>query len=98
MNMQSIMAQAQRMQKDIQKKKEELDKQLFPGKYEFVEITMNGKKEIVKCKINKDNLSNEEIEMLEDFIVLASKDAIIKIDKEFNSKMGQYSGMLNGLI
>ena len=98
MNMQSIMAQAQRMQKDIQKKKEELDKQLFPGKYEFVEITMNGKKEIVKCKINKNNLSNEEIEMLEDFIVLASKDAITKIDKEFNSKMGQYSGMLNGLI
>ena len=45
-----------------------------------------------------DNLSNEEIEMLEDFIVLASKDAITKIDKEFNSKMGQYSGMLNGLI
>ena len=36
--------------------------------------------------------------MLEDFIVLASKDAITKIDKEFNSKMGQYSGMLNGLI
>ena len=34
--MQSIMAQAQKMQRDIQKKKEELNAQLFPGKYEFV--------------------------------------------------------------
>ena len=34
--MQSIMAQAQRMQRDLQKKKDEIGAQLFPGKYEFV--------------------------------------------------------------
>ena len=31
MNMQSIMAQAQRMQRDLQKKKDEINAQLFPG-------------------------------------------------------------------
>ena len=50
MNMQSIMAQAQKMQRDIQKKKDEINAQLFPGKYEFVEVTLNGKKEMVKCQ------------------------------------------------
>lgn len=98
MNMQSIMAQAQKMQRDLQKKKEEINAQLFPGKYEFVEVTLNGKKEMVACKINKDSLLQEDIEMLEDFLVLATKDAITKIDKEFQDKMGQYAGMLDGMM
>ncbi len=98
MNMQSIMAQAQRMQRDLQKKKEEINAQLFPGKYEFVEVTLNGKKELVKISIQKDSLDKEDIEMLEDFIVLAQKDALAKVDKEFQAKMGQYAGMLDGLM
>ena len=98
MNMQSIMAQAQRMQRDMQKKKEEINAQLFPGKYEFVEVTLNGKKELVKISIQKDSLDKDDIEMLEDFIVLAQKDALVKIDKEFQAKMGQYAGMLDGLM
>ena len=98
MNMQSIMAQAQRMQRDLQKKKEEINAQLFPGKYEFVEVTLNGKKELVKISIQKDSLDKDDIEMIEDFIVLAQKDALVKIDKEFQAKMGQYAGMLDGLM
>lgn len=98
MNMQSIMAQAQRMQRDLQKKKDEIGAQLFPGKYEFVEVTLNGKKEMIKCKINKDSLEKEDIEMLEDFIIMATKDAINKVEKEYENKLGQYAGMLDGLM
>lgn len=98
MNMQSIMAQAQRMQRDLQKKKDEIGAQLFPGKYEFVEVTLNGKKEMVKCKINKDSLEKDDIEMLEDFIIMATKDAIGKVEKEYENKLGQYAGMLDGLM
>ena len=98
MNMQSIMAQAQKMQRDLQKKKEEINAQLFPGKYEFVEVTLNGKKEMVRCKINKDELDASDIELLEDFIVLATKDALQKVDQEIQNKMGQYAGMLDGLM
>lgn len=98
MNMQSIMQQAQRMQRDLQKKKDEIGAQLFPGKYEFVEVTLNGKKEMVSCKIDKEELSKEDIEMLEDFIVMAMKDSIQKIEKEYEAKLGQYAGMLDGLM
>ena len=98
MNMQSIMAQAQKMQRDLQKKKEEINAQLFSGKYEFVEVTLNGKKEMVRCKINKDELDASDIEILEDFIVLATKDALQKVDQEIQNKMGQYAGMLDGLM
>ena len=98
MNMQNLMAQAQRMQRDLQKKKDEIGAQLFPGKYEFVEVTLNGKKEMVKCKINKESLEKEDIEMLEDFIIMATKDAIGKVEKEYENKLGQYAGMLDGLM
>ena len=98
MNMQSIMQQAQRMQRDLQKKKDEISAQLFPGKYEFVEVTLNGKKEMVSCKIDKEELSKEDIEMLEDFIVMAMQDSIQKIEKEYEAKLGQYAGMLDGLM
>ena len=53
---------------------------------------------MVRCKINKENIEAADIELLEDFIVLATKDALQKIDKEFQSKMGQYAGMLDGLM
>ena len=98
MNMKSIMQQAQRMQRDLQKKKDEISGQLFPGKYEFVEVTLNGKKEMVSCKINKEELAKEDIEMLEDFIIMAVKDSIQKIEKEYEAKLGQYAGMLDGLM
>ena len=58
----------------------------------------NVKKELTKITINKDNLDKEDIEMLEDFIVLAQKQALADIDKEIQSKMGQYAGMLDGLM
>ena len=53
---------------------------------------------MTKITINKDSLDKEDIEMLEDFIVLAQKHAWADIDKEFQSKMGQYAGMLDGLM
>lgn len=93
MNMQQIMQQAQRMQRDITKKKEEIDKMEFLGKSEWVEIVFNGKREIKSFKILKDELDGDDKEMLEDMIMIAIKDAFSKIDKESESKLGSYASM-----
>lgn len=93
MNMQRIMQQAQRMQRDITKKKEEIDKMEFLGKSEWVEIVFNGKREIKSFKILKDELDGDDKEMLEDMIMIAIKDAFSKIDKESESKLGSYASM-----
>ena len=61
-------------------------------------FSLNVKKEMVRCKIDKKELDASDIELLEDFIVLATKDALQKIDQEFQAKMGQYAGMLDGLM
>ena len=98
MNMQNIMAQAQKMQRDLQKKKEEIDKMTFTGKSEMVEVVFNGKKEMLSIKILNKNLTSEDFEILEDMIVLASKDAISKVDKEIEEKLGSLGSGLGGLF
>ena len=98
MNMQQLMQQAQRMQRDITKKKEEIDKTTFEGKSEWVSITFNGKREILSFKITKEGVIDEDDkEMLEDMILIAIKDAFSKIDKETEDKLGKYASM-SGLM
>ena len=98
MNMQQIMQQAQRMQREITKKKEEIDNSTFEGKSEWVNITFNGKREILSFKITKEGVIDEDDkEMLEDMMMIAIKDAFSKIDKETESKLGQYASM-SGLM
>ena len=97
MNIQMMMQQAQRMQREIMNKKEEINKKIFPGKYEWVEVSFNGNKEIQSILINKEKIENDDIEMLEDMIILAIKDSMNKIDKEVEEKLGKY-GSLNGLL
>ena len=97
MNMQAMMQQAQRIQREITKKKEEVEQKIFPGKYEWVEVTFNGKKEIQSIKINKEDLTSDDKEMLEDMLLLAIKDSLSKVDEEMEKQLGQYAS-LGGLI
>lgn len=98
MNMQQLMQQAQRMQREITKKKEAIDAQEFMGKSEWVELSFNGKKEIKSFKIIKDGvIDDDDKEMLEDMIMIAIKDAFNKIDSETEKELGQYASM-SGLM
>lgn len=95
--MQSLMAQAQKMQKDIMNKKEEINKQIFIGNSQGIEVTVNGKKELLSIKINED-MKNEDLEMLQDMIVVAVNDALKKVDSAIEKSMGQYGSAFNGLF
>ena len=98
MNMQNLMAQAQKMQRDMLKKKEELDAKTFTGKSEWVEVTFSGKRELIAINIKKDkSLDIEDIEMLEDMVKLAIKDSLSKVEDEIKKSMGSM-GELSGLM
>ena len=98
MNMQNLMAQAQRMQRDIMKKKEEVEKQSFTGKSELVEITMNGNKVVTEVIIKNEDLTKDDIEVLQDMIMIATNNAIKNVDQAIEKAMGQYGSALNGLF
>ena len=99
MNMQNLMAQAQRMQKDIQAKQEQINKQLFIGESQAVAITINGKKEMTDIKIDKSIIKDsEDIEALEEMITIAFNNALEKVNQEIDTKLGVYAKGLNGLM
>ena len=99
MNMNNLMAQAQKMQKDIQKKQEEINNSTFVGESEWVTITLKGDRSILKVEIkDKKEMDAEDLECLEDMIKLAFSDALKKIDSETEKKMGMYSKLAGGLF
>lgn len=97
MNMQAMMQQAQKLQRDMMKAKNEIDEKKFTSTQGFLTIEMKGTKEVASVKIDKENLDKDDIEMLEDLISLAVNDNVEKIEKETESKMGKFGG-LSGLM
>ena len=97
MNMQAMMKQAQALQRDMLKAKEEIDSTEFVGESSLVKVTMLGSKEAVSVEINAESLDSDDIEALQDMIVLAINDANKKIDKATEDKMGKF-GNIPGLF
>jgi len=98
MNMQAILKQAQNMQKDMLKAKEEIDNTIFTGESSIVKVEVKGTKEIKSIKINAENsIEIDEIEMLEDMLMVALNSAFQKIDKVTEDKMGKF-GNIPGLF
>ena len=93
-----MMKQAQKLQKDMMKQKEEIDNMTFIGKSSFVTVEMNGTKEILKVKIDSENLEKDDIEMVEDMIMVATNDAMKQVDKVTEEKLGKYTQGMPGLF
>ena len=98
MNMNALMQQAQKMQKDMQKKQEEINNTEYTGTSEFVDVILMGDKSVKKVTIKNKSLDADDIEILEDMIAIAMNDAITKINKDIDSKMGMYGKQLGGLF
>ena len=83
MNMQNLMAQAQKIQKDIQKKQSEINSTIYSTQNEFLSVEMYGSKKIHKININKAIVKDQEdLETLEDMIMVAINETVTKIDKD----------------
>ena len=86
MNIQAMMRQAQAIQKDMMKAKEEIDNKTFEASSSFVKVSMKGDKKIESISIEKEELNKDDIEMLQDMLVVALNDAMKHIDKETEQK------------
>ncbi len=98
MNIQAMMKQAQKMQKDMLATKEEIDKMIFEGKSSFVTVQVNGKKELINITIDNKSFDKEDIEMLQDMIVVAVNESMKKVDEETEKRMGKFTQGMPGLF
>ena len=93
MNLQAMMKQAQALQKEMLKTKEEIDKTEFTKKNGFVTVKVNGKKEILSVKIDSTDLNMDDIEALEDMILICINQAFRDVDVLTETKMQKYSNI-----
>lgn len=87
-NIAQLMQQAQKMQENLQKAQEEIATIEATGSAGggMVSITLSGRKECRKVRIDPSLLSDQE--MLEDLLAAAFNDASNKIDAEAQNRMG----------
>jgi len=84
--MNKLLKQAQKMQTQVVKAQEELQRKQYEGAAGggMVKIVLNGKNELVSIKINPEVVDPQDVEMLEDLIVAAHTSAFeaAKADSE----------------
>ena len=62
-----------------------------------VEVTVSGKREIVKVKLSEEAVDPDDVEMLEDLIVAATNEALRQAEEAAASAMSALTGGLGGL-
>ena len=84
MDMQRILQQARKMQKEIEKKQAALEETLFEitSAGGAIKVSIYGNYHIEKVEIDKDMIDSEDKEMLEDSISIAINEAIEKVQAE----------------
>lgn len=97
MNMQQMMAQAQKMQRELRKAQAELATKEFKiAKGGAVTVTVLGNKEIKAIEIDNDAFDPENKEMIQDMIALAINEAMAKIDEESEAINERITGQPGG--
>ena len=99
MNMQQMIIQAQKIQREMQKKQAELEAQEFTvTKGGAVTVVVKGDKSIVSVSIDKDALDPDNKEMVEELIALAINEAIAQIKAKEEEISSSMSGGMGGLF
>lgn len=97
MNMQQMMAQAQKMQRELRKAQAELAQKEFKvAKGGAVTVTVLGNKEIKAIEIDEDAFDPENKEMIQDMIALAINEAMAQIDEESEAINERITGQPGG--
>ena len=97
-NMNNIMKQAQRMQRQMEESQKEMETREFSAKAGggAVEVVVNGSKEVLKVTLTPEVVDPDDIEMLQDLIVAATNEALKSVDEANQAMMSKMTGGLGG--
>ncbi len=91
-----FLRQFQKLQGEMKKVQEEIAKEEVTGSSGggMVEVTINGKFEVVDIRIEEKLLKGDDAEMLEDLILAAVNSAMSKVQELIKERLGQITGGL----
>ena len=98
-NMGNLMKQAQKMQRQMEEASKELEEKEVTAAAGggAVEVTVSGKKEVTKVKIDPEAVDPDDVEMLEDLIMAATNEALRQIEEFSQASMSKITGGLGGM-
>ncbi len=97
-NMNNLMKQAQRMQRQMEESQKEMETKEFKATAGggAVEVTVSGKKEVLKVTLSEEVVDPDDIEMLQDLIVAATNEAMRQVDDANAAMMSKMTGGMGG--
>ncbi len=97
-NMNNLMKQAQRMQRQMEESQKELETKEFTAKAGggAVEVTVTGKKEVTKVKLSQEVVDPDDVEMIEDLVMAATNEALRMAEDANAEVMNKMTGGLGG--
>ncbi len=98
-NMNNLMKQAQKMQKQMEDTTKELEEKEYEASAGggVVKVVLSGKKELLSVHLEEEVVDKEDIEMLEDLIVAAVNEALRMQAEDEKENLGKITGGLGGL-
>ncbi len=98
-NMNNLMKQAQKMQKQMEEQAQELENQVYEATAGggVIKVAVSGKKELVSVHIEPEAVDPDDVEMLEDLIMAATNEALRMQEQDQNDKMAKITGNMGGL-
>ena len=99
-NMNNLMKQAQRMQRQMEEQQKELEEKEFTAASGggAVKVTVTGKREVTAVELAPEAVDPDDIEMLQDLIVAAVNEALRQVDEANASNMSRLTGGLGGAL
>ncbi len=98
-NMNNLMKQAQRMQRQMEETTKELEDKVYEASAGggVVTVTVSGKKEVMSVKLKEEVVDPDDIEMLEDLIMAATNEALRAQEADSAENMSKITGNMAGL-
>ena len=93
MNINSLMKEAKKMQADLEKSQQELSEKEFEASAggNAVSVKVNGQKQIIDLKLQKEVVDPDDVEILQDLIVTCINQAFKQVDDAQAASMGKYN-------
>ena len=97
-NMNNLMKQAQRMQKQMEETQAELEVKEYEASAGggVVSVKINGQKEITELTIDPEAVDPDDVEMLQDVIMAAVNEAIRMQADDEKEQLGKITGGMGG--
>ncbi len=96
MNMQNMMRQAQKLQKQMEKNQKEIAATDFTGRsaQDLVTVVFSGDKKVKTITFTPEVVTADDIDTLQDLTLQAINDALAQIDSATEKSMGAFAGKL----